>query len=279
MKRIVFVLVILGLVLLSCVPVNHPPTAPTNPSPSNGATDVSLMPTLSWEASDPDGDTLTFDLYFGIDSNNLELEKTDLIGESYATGTLNSGTKYYWKVVAKEGKGGETEGPIWSFITQQPNIEWDVSLNRADDFALYIQQTSDGGYIVAGYTWILDEDLDCWIVKLNGDGSKSWDVVLGGSNDDVANSIQQTSDGGYIIAEKTSSNDGDVSGNPEGEDFDYWIVKLNSDGSKAWDVVLGGSYNDEAYSIQQTSDGGYIVAGGKISNAGDIDYWIIKFSK
>ena len=226
MKRIVFVLVILGLVLLSCVPVNHPPTAPTNPSPSNGATDISLMPTLSWEASDPDGDTLTFDLYFGIDSNNLELEKTDLIGESYATGTLNSGTKYYWKVVAKEGKGGETEGPIWSFITQQPNIEWDVSLNRADDFALYIQQTSDGGYIVAGWT---------------------------------------------------ASNDGDISGNHG--TYDYWIVKLNSDGSKAWDVVLGGSYNDEAYSIQQTSDGGYIVAGGKISNAGDIDYWIIKFSK
>jgi len=48
--------------------------------------------------------------------------------------------------------------------------------------------------------------------------------------------------------------------------------KLNSDENKAWDVVLGGSNSDAAYSIQQISDGGYIVAGGKISNAGDIDY-------
>ena len=107
---------------MSCIPINHPPTQPTNPVPSDGATNVSLTPKLSWTASDPDGDILTFDVYLGTDSNDLKMEEENLTSKSYKPDTLNSGTKYYWKVVAKDGKGGKTEGPVWSFTTLSPAL-------------------------------------------------------------------------------------------------------------------------------------------------------------
>lgn len=120
MKKIIFILIILGLLLLSCVPSNTPPsnnetnnlpTQPSNPSPSDGATDVSLTPSISWEASDPDGDSLTFDIYFGTESTPT-LVKSDLATNTYTPDVLNSFTTYYWKIVAKDGKSGVVEGPL-----------------------------------------------------------------------------------------------------------------------------------------------------------------------
>ena len=95
-----------------------------------------------------------------------------------------------------------------------------------------------------------------------------WQKSLGGIDDDAAQSIQQTADGGYIVAVESDSKDGDVSSNHG--DYDYWIVKLNPAGSILWQKSLGGSDNDQAYSIQQTADGGYIVAGWSKSNHGDV---------
>ena len=96
-----------------------------------------------------------------------------------------------------------------------------------------------------------------------------WDKTLGGSEKEYTTSIQQTSDGGYIIAGHTESSDGDISdGNNGGQDC--WVVKLDSIGNKIWDKTFGGSSIDYANSIQQTSDGGYIVAGYTLSNDGDI---------
>ncbi|MDR2528369.1 MAG: putative Ig domain-containing protein, partial [Synergistaceae bacterium] len=85
---------------------------------------------------------------------------------------------------------------------------------------------------------------------------------------DYANTIQQTSDGGYIVAGETYSNDGDVTGN-QGH-HDVWVVKLNTSGDIEWQKCLGGSNGDNANSIQQTSDGGYIVAGSTNSTDGDM---------
>ena len=108
-----------------------------------------------------------------------------------------------------------------------------------------------------------------------------WQKSLGGSSGDFARSVQQTTDGGYIVAGETYSNDGNVSGY-HGL-WDYWIVKLDSSGIIQWQKCLGGNDSDEAHSIQQTSDSGYIVAGHSDSNDGDVsgnhggaDYWIVK---
>jgi hypothetical protein len=110
-----------------------------------------------------------------------------------------------------------------------------------------------------------------------------WQKCLGGSQADASNSIQQTTDGGYIVAGYTDSNDGDVTNLHAPSD--YWIVKLDNLGSIEWQKCLGGSQLDVAYSIQQTYDGGYIVAGASVSTDGDVinnhglgDYWIVKLN-
>jgi len=174
---------------------------------------------------------------------------------------------------------------------QSPPIQWQKSLGGSLwDVGSSIQQTGDGGYIVAGLTYSNDGDVsgnhgeaDYWIVKLNSDGNIQWQKSLGGSAWDEGNVIQQTADGGYIVAGLTESNDGDVSGNHGTADF--WIVKLNSDGNIQWQKSLGGSSWDVANAIQQTADGGYIVAGMTESNDGDVsgnhgkaDCWIVKLN-
>jgi len=177
-------------------------------------------------------------------------------------------------------------------LNSSGDIEWQKCLGGTDnDYANSIQQTSDGGFIVAGGTHSNDGDVsgnhgrdDAWVVKLNSTGDIEWQKCLGGTDNDFANSIQQSSDGGFIVAGETKSNDGDVSGN-HGV-YDYWVVKLNSSGDIEWQKCLGGTDYDYAYSIHQTSDGGFIVAGNTASNDGDVsgnhgasDAWVVKLNK
>src|SRR5580765_1352179 len=145
-----------------------------------------------------------------------------------------------------------------------PSIEWQKSFGGSnDDIAYSIQQTHEGGFIAAGYsTSPNDGDVsgnhglsDYWIVKLDAIGNIVWQKSFGGNGDDVAFSIQQTTDDGYIVAGVSPSNDGDVSGNLG--DNDYWIVKLDPAGNLAWQKCLGGSASDVATSVEQTSDGGF----------------------
>jgi len=176
-------------------------------------------------------------------------------------------------------------------LTSTGVIEWQKSLGGTGyEYAQYIQQTSDGGYIAAGSSFSNDGDVsgnhggfDCWVVKLNNEGTIVWQKSLGGLSNDEAESIQQTNDGGFILAGHSDSNDGDVSGNHGGPD--YWVVKLSSIGTIEWQKSLGGTGSDQAKSVQQTNDGGYIVAGYTSSNDGDVsvnygylDYWVVKLN-
>jgi PKD repeat protein len=188
----------------------------------------------------------------------------------------NHGLRDYW--IVKLGWSGE--------------IKWKKCLGgNQDDYAHSIQQTADGGYVVAGLTASNNDDVsgnhgggDLWIVKLNESGDLVWQRCLGGKQGDYAHSIQQTADGGYVVAGLTASNNGDVSGNHG--DWDYWVVKLNESGNLTWQKCLGGSKADLTQSIQQTADGGYIVAGFTYSNNGDVsgnhgdwDYWVVKLNE
>jgi len=138
------------------------------------------------------------------------------------------------------------------------------------DNAHSIQQTSDGGYIVAGQTDSFTYGSgDFGIYKLNSSGNKVWFRHYGGTNTELANSIQQTSDGGYIVAGHTKSY--------TYGDQDYCLYKLNSSGNKAWFKHYGGTNTDNARSMEQTSDGGYIIAGAtKSYTYGDFDSGIYK---
>ncbi len=174
-------------------------------------------------------------------------------------------------------------------LTTIGDIQWQKSLGGSGDEYVYsIQQTKDGGYIAAGFSNSNNGNVsnnhggfDFWVVKLDSTGNLQWQRSLGGSNDDHACAIQQTSDGGYIVAGESASNNGNVSGNHGG--FDFWLVKLNAIGTIQWQKSLGGSADETAWSVEQTNDGGYIAAGKSFSNNGDVsgnhgsrDMWIVK---
>jgi hypothetical protein len=174
---------------------------------------------------------------------------------------------------------------------QAPAVQWQKTLGgTSDDKATSVQQTTDGGYIVGGYTYSTDGIVtsnhggyDYWVVKLSSTSSLEWQKTLGGTNNDIANSVQKTTDGGYIVAGWSYSLDGDITGNHGG--CDYWVVKLSSIGNIQWQKTLGGSSNDFAYDVKETTDGGFIVAGSTYSIDGDVtanqggyDYWVVKLS-
>jgi len=172
---------------------------------------------------------------------------------------------------------------------QSPILLWQKALGGTDyDQAESIQQTFDGGYIVAGISTSVNGDVtgnhgfgDAWIVKLDTAATIEWQHSYGGSADDGAFAIEQTSDSGYIVAATSTSNNGDVTGNHGG--VDCWIFKINSTGALEWQKSYGGSSIEIPYDIHSTNDHGFIFAGYTNSNNGDItlnhgfdDYWIVK---
>jgi hypothetical protein len=151
------------------------------------------------------------------------------------------------------------------------SVDWQRSYGGSGwDVPCHIRQTSDGGYIVAGQTNSFGAGSnDIWVIKLRPYGTPEWQKTYGGIDGDMAHSIQQTSDGGYIVAGTTASfGVGTV---------DLWVLRLRSNGTLEWQKTYGGGNFDWGHSIQQTSDGGYIVAGTTSSfGAGEEDCWILK---
>jgi hypothetical protein len=150
---------------------------------------------------------------------------------------------------------------------QAPTIEWQNTIGGSSGDYLYsINQTSDGGYILGGRSSSgLSGDKtegsqgndDYWVVKLNSLGVIEWQNTIGGSNNDRLESINQTSDGGYILGGYSNSGlSGDKTEAGQGND-DYWVVKLNSLGVIEWQNTIGGSSNDELWSLNQRGEGGY----------------------
>jgi hypothetical protein len=120
--------------------------------------------------------------------------------------------------------------------------------------ALSVKQTLDSGFVLAGYTNSFGNGgYDFYVVKTNSTGDTLWTKTYGGSNWEFANSIEQTADKGFIIAGGTYS-----FGNG---DEDIYIIKTDSMGVIEWSNFYGGTGEEEAKSIKQTIDGGYIVAG------------------
>jgi len=218
-------------------------------------------------------------------------------GDESASAIRQTSDGGYIVVGTSESNNGEVSGnhggeDYWIVkLDTTGAVQWQKSLGGSSfDEALSVQQTSDGGYIVAGGSYSNDSEVsgnhgyeDYWVVKLNDIGAIQWQKCLGGDTTDVATSIRQTSDGGYIIAGQSYSNDSEVSGNHG--NFDYWAVKLTDSGAIQWQKSLGGSSYDGAYSIQQTSDGGYIVAGQSFSDddelsgkPGGANDWIVKLN-
>jgi len=121
-----------------------------------------------------------------------------------------------------------------------------------------VQQTTDNGYILAG-----SAENDVWLNKTDANGTSTWIKTHGGNSADWATSIQQTADGGFIVAGSTYSFGAGG--------CDAWLIKTNENGDTTWTKTHGITSYDYAYSIKQTSDGGYIVA-----CSYDWNFWLIK---
>jgi hypothetical protein len=158
-----------------------------------------------------------------------------------------------------------------SALAQPPDTLWTRTYGGSDvDLAYSVQQTADGGYIVAGYTNSFGASYyDFYLVKTNSSGDTLWTRTYGGDSDEHAYSVRQTTDGGYIVAGETMSSGAG--------DYDAYLVKTDAQGDTLWTRTYGGSSTDWAYSVQQTADGGYIVAGNTVSfGAGGADFYLVK---
>ena len=218
---------------------------------------------------------------FGPDVEKVYLVKADSAGDTLWTRTYGGGGDDWSFSVQQTTDGGYiVAGYTHSFgdgsydvylikTNSSGDILWTRTYGGNDyDVARSLQQTTDGGYIVAGFTGLLIDDSDVYLLKTDSLGDILWTRSYGGSNLDGGYSVQQTTDGGYIVAGETESFG---AGDP-----DIYLLKTDSTGDTLWSRTYGGSLSEWAQSVQQTTDGGYIVAGITGIPFHDFDVYVIK---
>ena len=179
---------------------------------------------------------------------------------------------------------GSGKEDVW-LIKTNSKLHWDWlktfgGPNR--DLGLSVQETEDGGYIIAGLTESFGAGKgDVWLIKTDPKGDREWDRTFGGSNFDSGASVQQTRDGGYIVTgynTTTIDNVGSYSRLFNSDNIGrVWLIKTDSEGIELWNETFGGTRNDWGNSVQETQDGGYIITGVTESyGAGKEDVWLIK---
>lgn len=188
--------------------------------------------------------------------------------------------------------GNHGSADAWIIKLSSANtVDWKYTYGGTNaDYVYAIAVTADGGYIFTGLSTSTDGDVsvnkggkDVWVVKLDALGNKVWQKTYGGSLDDVGYAIIQTTDGGYLVAAQTQSNDGDVSLNHGGTDD--WIIKLDANGSLLWQKTYGGSSSESVNYILPTPDGNFMISASSGSADGDLsavvhhggnDAWLFK---
>jgi PKD repeat protein len=226
----------------------------------------------------------------GEDSDNKIINTTD--GGFLIVGSSKSG------VSGDKSQAGRGGVDYWIVKTDGSGKKlWDRTFGgSADDIPQDAVNTQDGGYLIVGHSssnQSVDKSenskgaFDYWAIRLDANGNKVWDKTIGGGSFEMDPSVVAAADGGFVIAGWSESNiSGDKTENSRG-DHDYWIVKLNSSGTKVWDRTFGGSVSDNARAIINTPDGGFLVAGSSNSplsgdksesSRGLADYWILKLN-
>ena len=224
-----------------------------------------------------------FTLSYGAGGRDVWLIKTDASGNLQWDKPLGGYDLDEGRSVQQTSDGGYViigftdsygagDEDVWLIKTDASgDYEWTrLYGGHGSDIGISVQQTSDYGYVVAGYTDSYGAgDEDVWLIKTDAWGSMQWDMTYGGSSGDFSRSVQQTSDGGYLITGRTYSY------SPGGSDL--WLIKTDASGEMQWDRTFFGPNSEEGYAVLETIDGGFIIVGYTTSlGAGGRDVWLIK---
>ncbi len=201
----------------------------------NTGDDIYLIKTNS------NGDSLWTKRFAAYFSDNAYWVKQTLDGGFILAGGTNSSGTGGDAYMIKTDANGDT---LWTRTLGIPN---------AGDYVCSVEQTIDSGYILVGSTSNAAGINDIYLIKTDKNGELSWSKTFGGAGDDWGFSVQQTNDGGFVVAGRTSSIG---AGN-----FDVCLIKLDSIGNLNWSKTYGSTGNEYGYSVLQTSDGGFVVAG------------------
>jgi len=220
---------------------------------------------------------------YGAGSEDFWLVKTDAVGTEEWSHTFGGSSDDRCRVVRPTTDGGYVLGgwtssygaggyDFWLVKTDAVGTEeWSHTFGgSSDDRCWQVQQSADGGYILGGWTSSYGAGgYDFWLVKTDAGGTEEWNRTFGGSDDDCCVSVQQTTDGGYILGGYTWFFG---AGN-----YDFWLVRTDGNGREKWSRTFGGSNDDRCWQVQQTADGGYIAGGWTSSyGAGGYDFWLVK---
>jgi hypothetical protein len=186
------------------------------------------------------------------------------------------------------GGNGTRQGWITKF-DNSGNPAWEKFYGGGnEDFFTGIAKSSDGGFVLSGYTKSNNGDIesnkgdfDGWLMKVDGSGNKVWSKTYGGTGEDNLNSIVATTDGGFAALGSSKSNNGDVGANKGG--WDSWIIKIDGSGSKQWVKTYGGTNDEFMTSLVSAPGGGFVTGGysnsfnGDVSRtSGDFGGWLLK---
>lgn len=148
---------------------------------------------------------------------------------------------------------------------------WTKTFGGTDyDYGQSVEQTGDGGFVVAGYTYSSGAGVaDVYLLRTDADGNALWTKTFGGTQYDYGQSVVQTSDGGFVIVGYTNSFGAGS--------YDMYLLKTNENGNMLWSRTFGGTASDIGQSVQQTEDGGFIIAGYTSSfGAGGYDVYLLR---
>jgi hypothetical protein len=263
--RVVWHYLIAGALTLGvtfCLNCNRAPGAPDTPNgPSSGKVDS--LHAFTSIAADPDGGAVRYRFDWGDGDTS---DWTDTVQSGKPGGASHSWHASGTFAVRAQAKDAREALSAWSDGHQiDVAVAWiRIFGGTKYKYAHSVQQTTDGGYIVAGHA-----NSKLWLLKTDSCGGQVWEQTFGPPEGTVGYSVQQTTDGGYIMTGLT--------GSPGTDKGDVWLVKTDASGGLVWDKTFGGTERDEGNSVQQTSDGGYIIVGNTESyGAGDSDIWLVK---
>lgn len=190
--------------------------------------------------------------------------------EGYSVLETNDGDYVVSGVTSSSGAGSRD---MWMIKTDPSgNLIWQKTHGgMSSDGAWYVVQTTDGGFILTGWTLSYGPGAvgNAWLVKTDSLGNQQWNKFFGGDDVDRGYAVQQTTDGGYILTGYTDSFGAGL--------YDMLLIKTDSLGNAVWTKTFGGTGRDYGYSVQQTSDGGFIVLGYTLSfGAGGDDFYLVK---